>query len=100
MSIKRYAKHEIPCDQSGYDFIREDDFANLQSERDALAAEVEGLRAIRAAAEAVTKAFRVLGESTAFTRSESNARHNCEQTMVALDAAIEAASTTGGEGHE
>jgi len=48
-------------------------------------AEVE---ALVAAAKRTTDAFRALGESTPFTRHADRCHHECEQAMVALDAAI------------
>ena len=37
----------------------------------------------------VTAAFRALGETTAWTRSAEQARHECEAAMLALDAALD-----------
>jgi len=69
-------------------------------ERRAIRAEAQrdALLAVQSAASAVTKAFRELGDSTRHTRSEANARYNCEQTMVALDDVLRAAIASAEEG--
>lgn len=68
-------------------FGQEHDAPNLQGDaslREARAAVAELIEA----GNRVTDAFRVLGVATPRTRSADNARYECEEAMLALDAAL------------
>lgn len=84
--IKRYRfdPYGMREDAEGL-YVRQEDAAKLQSERDVLSAEVEGLRAKLKAATACLAQL-----STTYGKSAGEMR----------DIAFNAARTTGGEGHE